>query len=80
MLGEPVAFLVVNAARMKLALAHVRLQERLVIITGHETDLLAVHLVRRLEPELAGDRADLRLLHPAERAHRALELRLPETE
>ena len=79
-LGHAIARFVVNAAGVKLTRAEVRSQERLVVVPRHETDLLAVHFVRRLQAELPRDGADFRLLHPAERRERARELRLPEAE
>src|SRR5207302_90355 len=78
--AEERAGFVVNAAGMKLAFAQVRAQKRLVVIARHETNLLAVHFVRYLQPKRARDFANLRLRHFAERAERVPELRLAQAE
>src|SRR5262245_57703781 len=49
-----------------------------VVAAGHEADLLALGLVGGHEPELAGDRTDLRLRQLAEREPGVLELVLAE--
>ena len=55
-------------------------EERLVVIAGNEADFLAVHFVGDLEAEFAGDGADLRFGHAAERGESAAELLLAEAE
>ena len=67
MLGDKVSIDIVNLATMKLRLAKMGTQKCLVIVAGHETDFLAVDLVRDFQPQRVRDFADLQFRHFAER-------------
>ena len=58
MLAEEVAREIVDAARVKLRLAEMRAEERLVVVPRHKADLLAVDFVRDLQ---ANERAISRI-------------------
>ena len=72
--GYEVAIGVVDASLVELLFAQVAAQEGLVVITRHEADFLAVHLVGNLQSESACDFADFGFFHSSQRCEGVLKL------
>ena len=65
---------------MKLRLAEVSAEERLVVVAGHKTDFLAVCFVGHLEPKPARDLTNFRFGHRSQRRKGVEKLVLVEAE
>src|SRR5204862_4189658 len=79
MRSDEVALQIINPAAVKLVFAKMRTQKRLIILSGHETNFLAIGFVCDLEVKFSCDRTNLRFRHPTKRRKRTLQLFLPET-
>src|SRR5207237_8716322 len=77
--GDEVALQIVNAAAMKLVFAKMRTQERFVILSGHETNFLAIGFVCHLQAKFPRDGTNFRLRHPTKGRQRPLEDFLAQT-
>ena len=79
MRSDEVALQIVNPAAVELVFAKMRTQERFVILSGHETDFLAIGFVCHLQAKFPCDRTNFRFRHPTNRRERTLQLFLPQT-
>ena len=80
MLPEEVASQIVDATWMKFVRLEVRAKESFIIVSGNETDILAIGFVRDAGGLTISRFPDLALRHASKRRHCAPELMLSQTE